>query len=56
MKVEGAAEVKRGEKKDWRAAGIPTVGTPSNGSSAAAAAIDFPGVDTLLPQICSAGG
>ena len=24
--------------------------------AATAAAIDFPGVDTLLPQICSAGG
>lgn len=38
------------------AAGIPTVGTPSDGGSATAAAIDFPGVDALLPQICSAGG
>ena len=56
MKVEGAAEVKRGEKKECWAAGIPTVGTPSDSSSATAAAIDFPGVDTLLPQICSAGG
>lgn len=31
-------------------------GSPANSSLATAAAIDFSGVDILLPQICSVGG